>query len=85
MAAQGAAIGTWGKIPEKERYASLKTIQQPTLVVNGKHDLLVPTINSYILQQQLPNATLTIYPDSGHGAIFQCSELFVREALFFSE
>jgi pimeloyl-ACP methyl ester carboxylesterase len=83
MAAQGAAIGTWGKIPEKERYASLKTIQQPTLVVNGKHDLLVPTINSYILQQQLPNATLIIYPDSGHGAIFQFSELFVREALFF--
>jgi pimeloyl-ACP methyl ester carboxylesterase len=82
MAAQAAAIGTWGKVPDKDRYASLKTIQQPTLVVNGKHDLLVPTINSYILQQHLPNATLIIYPDSGHGAIFQFSELFVREAQF---
>jgi pimeloyl-ACP methyl ester carboxylesterase len=83
MAAQAAAIGTWGKVPDKDRYASLKTIQQPTLVVNGKHDLVVPTINSYILQQHLPNATLIIFPDSGHGAIFQFSELFVREAQFF--
>jgi pimeloyl-ACP methyl ester carboxylesterase len=65
MAARAAAIGTWGKVPDKDRYASLETIQQQTLVVNGKHDLLVPTINSYILQQHLPNATLTIYPDSG--------------------
>jgi pimeloyl-ACP methyl ester carboxylesterase len=52
-------------------------------MVNGQHDLLVPTINSYILQQHLPNATLIIYPDSGHGAIFQFSDLFVREAQFF--
>jgi pimeloyl-ACP methyl ester carboxylesterase len=83
MAAQAAAIGTWGKVPDKDRYASLKAIRQATLVVNGKHDLLVPTINSYILQQHLPNATLIIYPDSGHGAIFQFSDLFVREAQFF--
>jgi pimeloyl-ACP methyl ester carboxylesterase len=83
MAAQAAAIGTWGKVPDKDRYASLKSVRQATLVVNGKHDLLVPTINSYILQQHLPNATLVIYPDSGHGAIFQFSELFVREAQFF--
>jgi pimeloyl-ACP methyl ester carboxylesterase len=83
MAAQAAAIGAWGAVPEKGRYARLKTIEQPTLVVNGKHDLLVPTVNSYILQQHLKNATLIIYPDSGHGAIFQFSELFVREAQFF--
>jgi pimeloyl-ACP methyl ester carboxylesterase len=83
MAAQAAAIGAWGKVPDKDRYASLKAIHQPTLVVNGKHDLLVPTSNSYILQQHLPNATLIIYPDSGHGAIFQFAELFVREAQSF--
>jgi pimeloyl-ACP methyl ester carboxylesterase len=83
MAAQAAAIGGWGAVPPKDRYAKLKLIEQPTLVVNGKHDLLVPTVNSYILQQHLPNATLIIYPDSGHGAIFQFSELFVREAQFF--
>jgi pimeloyl-ACP methyl ester carboxylesterase len=83
MAAQAAAIGAWGAVPETDRYAKLKTVEQPVLVVNGKHDLLVPTVNSYILQQQLPNATLIIYPNSGHGAIFQFPELFVREAQFF--
>ena len=83
MAAQAAAIGAWGAVPQKDRYAKLKSIKQPALVVNGKHDLLVPTVNSYILQQHLPNARLIIFPDSGHGAIFQFSELFVREALFF--
>jgi pimeloyl-ACP methyl ester carboxylesterase len=83
MAAQAAAIGAWGAVPATNRYAQLRNIVQPTLVVNGKHDLLVPTINSYILQQQLPNATLIIYPDSGHGGIFQFPEAFVREANLF--
>jgi pimeloyl-ACP methyl ester carboxylesterase len=80
MAAQGAAIGAWGKIPPNERYKALNSIKQPTLVVNGKHDLLVPTVNSYVLQQRVPNATLIIYPDSGHGAIFQFADDFVHEA-----
>jgi len=80
MAAQATAIGAWGTVPDKDRYESLKAIEQPTLVVNGKHDLLVPTVNSYILQQHLPNATLIIYPDAGHGAIFQFADAFVREA-----
>lgn len=83
MAAQAAAIGSWGTVPAKDRYGRLQEILQPTLVVNGKHDLLVPTVNSYILQQHLPNATLILYPDSGHGAIFQFSEHFVREAQHF--
>jgi pimeloyl-ACP methyl ester carboxylesterase len=83
MAAQAAAIGGWGVVPAKDRYSQLQKIVQPTLVVNGKHDLLVPTINSYILQQHLPNSTLIIYPDSGHGGIFQYPEAFVREANVF--
>jgi pimeloyl-ACP methyl ester carboxylesterase len=36
--------------------------------VNGHDDIMVPSINSFILQQYIPNATLIIYPDSGHGA-----------------
>jgi pimeloyl-ACP methyl ester carboxylesterase len=79
MAAQAAAIGAWGTVPLDDRYKALQAIKQTTLVVNGKHDLLVPTVNSYILQQHLPNATLTIYPDSGHGAIFQFADAFARE------
>lgn len=83
MTAQGAAIGAWGTVPTKDRYEELKLIEQPTLVVNGKHDRVVPTVNSYILQQHLPNATLIVYPDSGHGAIFQFAGAFVRAANLF--
>jgi pimeloyl-ACP methyl ester carboxylesterase len=83
MGAQAAAIAAWGAVPNKDRYAKLKHIRQPTLVVNGKEDVMVPTINSYILQQHLPDATLIVYPDSGHGAIFQFPDLFVRDASQF--
>jgi pimeloyl-ACP methyl ester carboxylesterase len=43
----------------------------------------VPTINSYILQQHLPDARLILYPDSGHGSHFQFSEEFTEEAARF--
>ena len=58
----------------------LKDIRQPTLVVNGSNDVMVPTVNSYILQQNLPNAELIIYPDANHGSFFQYPELFVSQA-----
>jgi hypothetical protein len=38
---------------------------------------------SYALFQQLPDARLILYPDSGHGALFQYSDEFVREGLQF--
>jgi pimeloyl-ACP methyl ester carboxylesterase len=56
---------------------------QRTLVVNGKNDIMVPTINSYILQQHLPDARLILYPESGHGVHFQFSEVFAEEAARF--
>jgi pimeloyl-ACP methyl ester carboxylesterase len=61
----------------------LKSIGLPVLIVNGKTDLMVPTVNSFILQQHLQDAELIIYPDSGHGAIFQFPAKFVREATTF--
>jgi pimeloyl-ACP methyl ester carboxylesterase len=72
-------------VPETNRYGQLKKIKQPVLVVNGHDDIMVPTINSFILQQHIPNATLIIYPDSGHGAIFQYPDLFVSHARLFVE
>ena len=47
-------------------------------MVNGSDDIVVPTINSYILQQNLPNAELILFPDSNHGSHFQFTELFSR-------
>jgi len=61
----------------------LKTITQPTLVVNGRRDIMVPTINSYHLTQHIPTAQLIVYPDSGHASRFQYSELFVSHVELF--
>ena len=83
MQAQRAAIAAWGSVPKKGRYAALNEVKMPVLIVNGRDDILVPTINSVILQKHIPNATLILYPDSGHGAIFQFSDLFVEHVTTF--
>jgi pimeloyl-ACP methyl ester carboxylesterase len=82
MKAQIAALGEWRQ-PRGERYADLKTIKQPTLVLNGNDDIMVPTTNSVTLSQHIPNAQLIVYPDSGHGALFQYPELFVEHTRLF--
>ena len=82
MQAQAAAIVDW-KRPHGEPFADLKTITQPTLVVNGHRDIMVPTINSYYLSQHIPGAQLIVYPDSGHGSLFQYPELFVADVRRF--
>ena len=51
--------------------AKLARITQPALVTNGTNDTMIPTANSFTLAAHLPNATLIIYPNAGHGAIFQ--------------
>jgi pimeloyl-ACP methyl ester carboxylesterase len=80
--AQLAALQKWGA-PAKDPYAYLKNIAQPTLVVNGSHDVIVYTVNSFILQQNPPNAQLILYPDSNHGAQYQYPELFVEHVTQF--
>jgi pimeloyl-ACP methyl ester carboxylesterase len=53
------------------------------LVVHGHHDIMQPTINAFMMAQRIPQAQLIIYPDSGHGAIFQYPGLFVDHASRF--
>jgi pimeloyl-ACP methyl ester carboxylesterase len=80
--AQIEAIGKWG-VQREGTYGYLKTIEQPTLVVNGCSDVIIYPINSFILQQNIPNAQLILYPDSNHGSHYQYPELFVRHASMF--
>jgi len=61
----------------------LKNIKNPVLVVNGTKDTIIATINSYILQQFLPEAELIIYPDANHGSHFQYPERFVTHTKLF--
>jgi pimeloyl-ACP methyl ester carboxylesterase len=77
VAAHSAAAREWGAAAPAS-FAYLKGITQPALVVNGSNDIVVPTINSYILQQNLPNAELILFPDSNHGSHFQFTEPFNR-------
>lgn len=77
--AQLQALRAWGeKTP-----ADLSVVKQPVLVANGDDDRMVPTPNSYDLARRLPNSQLIIYPDAGHGAMFQFHADFVPKALEF--
>jgi pimeloyl-ACP methyl ester carboxylesterase len=58
-------------------------IKQPTLVVNGRNDVIMPTINSFIMERNIPNAQIIIYPDPNHGTQHQYPELFVEFATLF--
>ncbi|UXH80880.1 alpha/beta fold hydrolase [Roseateles amylovorans] len=77
--AQLQALSAWGQKPP----ADLSLIRQPVLVANGSDDRMVPTRNSYDLAARLPHSELIVYPDAGHGGIFQYHEDFVPRALAF--
>jgi len=81
MMAQLKAIVAWGSAPPNS--AELAAIRQPVLIVNGSDDVMVPTINSFELFRRIPAAQLSLYPDSGHGALFQYHELFVSQVETF--
>jgi pimeloyl-ACP methyl ester carboxylesterase len=77
--AQLKAIHRWGQ----QKPADLASVHQPVLVMNGESDKMVPTKNTVDLDRRLPNSQLVLYPDAGHGGVFQFHEDFVKRALEF--
>lgn len=74
------AIEDWGH----DAPADLSVFKHPVLVANGDNDRMVPTSNSFDLAKRFPNAEpVIIYPNSGHGGIFQYHEDFLKKAVPF--
>jgi pimeloyl-ACP methyl ester carboxylesterase len=73
------AIKKWGRSPAVD----LSQITQPTLIANGDNDRMVPSVLSEDLHRRIKGSELVIYPDSGHGGIFQFHDRFAPIALEF--
>jgi pimeloyl-ACP methyl ester carboxylesterase len=73
------AIKKWGRSAR----ADLSKISQPTLIANGDNDRMVPSVLSEDMHRRIPGSELVIYPDSGHGGIFQFHDQFAPVAVAF--
>ncbi len=80
--AQLQAMAAWER-SGKSAFDKLRSIGHPVLVVNGNNDTMIPTPNSHTLAEYIPNATLILYPNSGHGSIYQHGPMFVQHASAF--
>jgi pimeloyl-ACP methyl ester carboxylesterase len=80
--AQLAAMAAWAK-SGGDPHADLKKITRPVLVTNGNNDIMIPTVNSFTLSAHMPDAQLIIYPDSGHGSLFQHAGAFTSHVTEF--
>jgi pimeloyl-ACP methyl ester carboxylesterase len=80
--AQIEALSKWGA-PREKPSEYLKSIHQPALVVNGLKDVIIYPVNSFILQQNLPNAQPILYPDSAHGSQYQYPKRFAQHVSLF--
>ena len=81
---QAKALITWCATSDPE-HTMLHAIHQPTLVVSGSDDTMLPANNAWVMSRELSNAQLILYPNSGHGALFQYHEMFVSHVRTFLE
>lgn len=79
VVAQIVAIRRWAA----QNPMDLESLEHPVLVANGEDDRMVTTRSSFELAHRLPNASLRIYPDAGHGGVFQHHERYVPQVLAF--
>lgn len=76
------AVLAWAQ-PYPNAFSELSTLSQPTLIIQGDSDLPVPVINARKMSESLPNASLTVFHDAGHPALFQDPGKFLSLALPF--
>jgi pimeloyl-ACP methyl ester carboxylesterase len=76
---QLVAIHKWGKRSPQD----LSTIRVPVFVANGDDDRMVPTTNTVDMHERFPDSRIVIYPDAGHGGVFQFHEQFVPKLVDF--
>jgi pimeloyl-ACP methyl ester carboxylesterase len=79
---QAKALITWCATPDPG-HTILHAVHQPTLVVSGSNDTMLPASNAYAMFKELSDAQLVLYPDSGHGALFQHHAIFVSHVRTF--
>ena len=85
---QGSAIAGlkavlgWAQ-PYPDAFNELKKITNPVLIAQGENDFLVPVINAINMSNSIPGAQLIVYPDGGHGAIYQYHDKFIQAASDF--
>jgi pimeloyl-ACP methyl ester carboxylesterase len=73
------AIKRWGR----NAPADLSAVTQPTLIANGDNDRMVPSLLSNDMHRRIAGSELVIYPNSGHGGIFQHHDEFAATAIRF--
>lgn len=73
------AIHGWGTRAPQD----LSTVTIPVLVANGDHDRMVPTTNTVDMGHRFPDSRIVIYPDAGHGGVFQYHDRFAAELVAF--
>ena len=73
------AIKRWGRATP----ADLSAVTQPTLIANGDNDRMVPSALSQDMHRRIAGSQLVIYPNSGHGGIFQYHREFASAAIEF--
>lgn len=79
MQTQLKAIQAFGRSTSSD----LSQLTHPTLIANGDNDRMVPSILSEELHQRIKGSRVIMYPDSGHGGIFQYHAAFAAAAVEF--
>lgn len=80
---QAAAFADWSTPNPRNSVDRLGELRMPVFVCNGNNDVLIPTVNSWELMEGIEDAQLVIYPESGHGFLFQYAEVFAEHVRVF--